>query len=63
MAVPSKLLSMSFKTVTPAQPASFLFKIESDVGRGVEYIDVVVHLIYPGGSGRNSQTAHCVSGV
>jgi len=33
-------LSTSFKTVTPAHSASFLFKIESDVGRGAEYINL-----------------------
>lgn len=37
---PTWPLSTSFKTVTPAHPASFLFKIESDVGRGAECINL-----------------------
>ena len=42
--------STSSKTVTPAQPANFLFKIESDVGQGAERIDILsVRLVYPGG--------------
>ena len=36
----SCFLSTSFKTVTPAQPANFLFKIESDIGEGAVYTDV-----------------------
>ena len=32
--------STFFKTVTPAHPASFLFKIESDVGRGAQCINI-----------------------
>ena len=31
-------LSTTSKTVTPVQPANFLFKIESNVGQGAEYI-------------------------
>lgn len=37
---PLLLLSTPFETVTPAQPANFLFKIESDLGQGAEPIDV-----------------------
>ena len=37
---PPRVLLTLFKAVTPAQPANFLFKIESDVGQGAEGIDV-----------------------